>query len=487
VPTIPGRAFTSFQENFMTKRLVLVPLALALVSAVSLFAQTDPGPRTDSVDSGEPLPSVAANIPTTILDFFNDGKARFEEIDSVSGSIPGEAGFGLGPRFNSRSCATCHSMPATGGSSPGPTDPLSVSENPQIEDASAHGATNTIPSFITDMGPVREARFVFFLTAGVPDPSKPDGGVHDLFTIAGRTDAPSGCTGSVISQPDFATAVTQNNIIFRIPTPVFGAGLIENIDETTLLNNRAAQAGNPYGISGTFNRNGNDGTISRFGWKAQNKSLEIFAGEAYNVEMGVSNELFTQERPNPDEEQAGGLPSACKINPTPEDHTNFNTTAIGTVSDSVQFAMFMRLLAPPTPSTTIPGGNLSIKHGAGAFQSIGCAVCHTVELTTTASRITSSLNNAAADLLSDLELHHMGTGLADNVSQGTAGGDQFRSAPLWGLGQRVFFLHDGRTSDLLAAIAAHSSSGSEANTTVANFNALSSTSKQDILNFLRSL
>ena len=58
----------------------------------------------------------------------------------------------------------------------------------------------------------------------------------------------------------------------------------------------------------------------------------------------------------------------------------------------------------------------------------------------------------------------MGTGLADNVSQGTAGGDQFRTAPLWGLGQRIFFLHDGRTTDLTAAIDAHASSGSEANT-----------------------
>jgi CxxC motif-containing protein (DUF1111 family) len=81
----------------------------------------------------------------------------------------------------------------------------------------------------------------------------------------------------------------------------------------------------------------------------------------------------------------------------------------------------------------------------------------------------------------------MGTGLADNVSQGTAGGDQFRTAPLWGLGQRIFFLHDGRTSDLLAAIQAHNSSGSEANTTKLNFDALSSSQKQDVLNFLRSL
>ena len=77
--------------------------------------------------------------------------------------------------------------------------------------------------------------------------------------------------------------------------------------------------------------------------------------------------------------------------------------------------------------------------------------------------------------------------VADNVSQGTAGGDQFRTAPLWGLGERIFFLHDGRTQDLMVAIAAHSSSGSEANTTVANFNALSTSAQQDILNFLRSL
>jgi CxxC motif-containing protein (DUF1111 family) len=81
----------------------------------------------------------------------------------------------------------------------------------------------------------------------------------------------------------------------------------------------------------------------------------------------------------------------------------------------------------------------------------------------------------------------MGTGLNDNVSQGGAGGDQFRTAPLWGVGQRIFFLHDGRTNNLLTAIRAHASSGSEASTVVSNFNQLSATSQQDVLNFLRSL
>ena len=81
----------------------------------------------------------------------------------------------------------------------------------------------------------------------------------------------------------------------------------------------------------------------------------------------------------------------------------------------------------------------------------------------------------------------MGSGLADGISQGAAAGNEFRTAPLWGLGQRIFFLHDGRTRDLLQAIRAHSSSGSEANGVINNFNALSEGQKQDVLNFLRSL
>jgi CxxC motif-containing protein (DUF1111 family) len=97
------------------------------------------------------------------------------------------------------------------------------------------------------------------------------------------------------------------------------------------------------------------------------------------------------------------------------------------------------------------------------------------------------LANSPVSAFSDLEIHHMGTGLADNVSQGTAGGDQFRTAPLWGLGQRIFFLHDGRTTDLLVAIQEHASDGSEATEVIENFNALSPSQRQDLLNFLRSL
>jgi CxxC motif-containing protein (DUF1111 family) len=97
------------------------------------------------------------------------------------------------------------------------------------------------------------------------------------------------------------------------------------------------------------------------------------------------------------------------------------------------------------------------------------------------------LSNVQANLFSDLLLHHMGAGLNDGITQGAAGPDQFRTAPLWGIGQRLFFLHDGRTSDLLVAIGTHASPGSEANGVILNFHLLTDAQKQDLLNFLRSL
>ena len=473
------------KTKFVSVRKPVV--ALAFLLAVSFATVTlgqhspqDPGVRGGTVNSGQPLSSVSQTPGAP--DFFANGLLRFQEIESVQGG----ANNGLGPRFNSNQCSSCHSQPAVGGTSPSATVFPSIGPNPETLVYGLDGAQNTLPSFITPNGPVREARFKFFLNPNGSLSSTPDGGVHDLFVISGRSDAGS----CAIKQPNFHENLELNNVIFRIPTPTFGAGLIENISEETIYANMQANAEQKQdlGISGVPNRDGNDGMITRFGWKAQNKSLEIFAGEAYNVEMGVTNELFQNERASPDEAQAGGLPANCKINPTPEDTTNFVSTQYPAVpSDVVQFAMFMRLLAPPTPSATSPGGPQSIANGSRNFNLIGCAMCHTPTLQTAPSTLTPGLSQVNANLFSDLLIHHMGTNLADGVSQGGAGPDQFRSAPLWGLGQRIFFLHDGRTTDLLDAIKEHASSGSEANGVISNFRQLSPQQQQDLLNFLRSL
>ena len=471
-------------------RLASVLTLAVLFLAGMAFAQTDPGVQSGNRGTGAALSSVLANSPSGILAFFTDGQTRFQEVESVSGG----ANNGLGPRFNSNQCSSCHAQPAIGGTG--------VATNPQFQFTSNGVAPgNTMPSFITATGPTREARFPFFFNAnGTVNTNSPNGGVETLFTVTGRSDAGTCTSSTALPQPSFATAIAANDIIFRIPTPVFGAGLIENLDDSTLLNNQVVNNNNNLGISGSFNRNGNDGTISRFGWKAQNKSLHIFAGEAYNVEMGISNLLFTQDRPLPGEDGAGGtgslgLVSTC-LNLSgsgyPEDANNPGSTGAAVLDDVSAFANFMRLLAPPpTGGVVLNGSSVSastISAGSSLFVSTGCATCHNPKPgSTQASNITSSLGGAAVNAFSDIEIHHMGTGLADNVSQGGAGGDQFRTAPLWGLGQRIFLLHDGRTTNLITAIQDHASHGSEATIVEEQFFELNSTQQQEILDFLRSL
>jgi len=453
------------------------------------FAQTDPGVQSGNRGTGAALSSVLANSPSGILAFFTDGQTRFQEVETVSGG----ANVGLGPRFNANQCSICHAQPAVGGTG--------SATNPQFLFTSNGVAPgNTMPSFITANGPTREARFPFYFNSnGSVNTSNPNGGVETLFTVTGRSDASTCTSSTALPQPSFATAVSENDIIFRIPTPVFGAGLIENLDDSTLLSNQAKNLNNDFGISGTFNHNGNDGTISRFGWKAQNKSLHIFAGEAYNVEMGISNLLFPQDRPLPGEDSANGtdtgLVSTC-LNLSgagyPEDTSNPGSTGPAILDDVSAFANFMRLLAPPpTGGVVLNGSSVSastISAGSSLFNSIGCATCHNpTPGTTQPSNFTSSLGKAPVPAFSDIEIHNMGTGLADNVSQGSAGGNQFRTAPLWGLGQRIFLLHDGRTTNLITAIQDHASNGSEASYVEEEFFNLSTTQQQEILDFLRSL
>jgi CxxC motif-containing protein (DUF1111 family) len=472
----------------LPRRMVLCASAISIcISSGTVVAQggqpqqpTDPGVRPTTNSTPIPLAGLAPDE----MAYFEDGMARFATIEVVSGATQSQ-GNGLGPRFNSNQCSSCHSQPFIGGSSP--------ALNPLIAVATLNGAANTLPWFETANGPVREARFVQSNGAY-------DGGVHNIFVVTGRSDVGSSCT---ITQPVFTPAGNplsgqggNPNIVFRIPTPTLGAGLIEAISDSAILANMTANAaansqagvhGHANAIlGGNTNLSANDGTITRFGWKAQNKSLLMFAGEAYNVEMGISNQLFPQER----DETASCRP----YNVTPEDTNNFSIStgyySTSTLSDIEAFANFMRMLAPPAPAPATP----STIAGRAQFISVGCAACHTPSFTTGAAIATGSsrspspaLSGQTANLYSDLLVHHMGQGLADGITQGQAGPDEFRTAPLWGIGERVFFLHDGRTANLITAIEAHSSQGSEANTVVQRFNGLSPALQQDILNFLRSL
>ena len=385
---------------------------------------------------------------------------------------------GLGPRFNLDGCAGCHMQPTVGGTSP--------AVNPQVAVATAFGARND--RALLPEGGRAGARGADEVQARRQARRRRARALRDQRAqgFGRRRERLQD------QQPDFAAASRANNLIFRIPTPVFGAGLIEQIPDSAIVANGASQQ-RPQGLtrhprpSPPFthlrpqaNVNGNDGTVSRFGWKAQNQSLLLFSGEAYNVEMGISNELFQSERDErlPVRADAERYHHAGRA----------NRSRRGERHRAVAF--FMRFLAPPTPSTSLPGGAPSIANGG--LTSVGCALCHTPSFTTGNSAV-AALARRPVNLFSDLLLHRMGPGLADDIEQDRRDPTSSGTAPLWGLGKRLFFLHDGRTSDLLEAIQAHASGGnsrfpaSEANGVVGAFNRLSEKEKQDLLNFLRSL
>ncbi|MGZ6134292.1 MAG: di-heme oxidoredictase family protein [Myxococcaceae bacterium] len=448
----------------------------------------DPGPRGGSPGAGGPLQGLTGSE----LKLFNEGLFRATELEATCdlcsdvppgtpippGSPPDTTNSaGLGGRFNSDQCLACHSHPARGGTSP--------AVNPSFAIARHKGATNRVPFFETLDGPTREVRFQF------NDDGTRDGSVHQKVTVTGRSDAPD-CR---LAQPDFEQAARRNGLSFRIPTPLYGLGLIDSIPDLEI---RAHMAANPerkarLGIHGTPNLVGNNSTIGRFGWKAQNASIVMFAGEAYNVEMGITNELFPISKTEDDTCNLGAEPNDV----TRVDEGKFNDT-LEVMADWMMFSLFTRFLDAPQPAVL----NASGARGARVFEQVGCSECHVPSMQTRPAPRgpqSAALAGKTVNLFSDLVVHHMGATLADNVIQGGAGPDQFRTAPLWGVGQRLFFLHDGRTSDLQTAIQAHFSRAtpargrdpaypaSEANQVVIDYFQLTASQQQDLLEFLRSL
>jgi len=502
---------------------------LALLQAVFVggaWAQVDPGLRGGPPGAGTPLPGLTA----VEKEVFNEGFQRVIQLEAVCDSCsdvtigqhvdPAMANLvtqsnssGLGVRFNGDQCSACHNQPAIGGSGgfmvPNPQDRPSqqrVPENPMF-DLIPHrkGALNSVPGFLTRFGPIREVRF-----ARRPDGS-PDGGVHQLFTVVGRSDVfPPGqldtCTAALLPQPDFEGEWRKGNLRFRIPLQLFGLGIIDGIQDREILGRHAASAGirSQLGISGIPNRSGNDGTITKLGWKAQNKSLAVFSGEAYNVEMGVTNDIFPQATDESPECTADKSEPNDILRMDDDDSRNqsyFN--ADHQAPDWLSFAMFMRFLDAPQPAPL----SASAQRGKALFgespaqPGIGCVACHTATMVTPPRSENAALEGLTVHPYSDLMIHHMGRNLADDITQGLATGDMFRTTPLWGVGQRRFFLHDGRTDNLLKAIYTHYSQASgcnegaangcypasEANGVVQRFKGLAAQDQQAILDFLRAL
>lgn len=490
--------------------LVAIPLAMRGEDHGLTSKAKDPGPRPNPPSA---IPNYVPGLNDNEIALFNESLLRVSELEGTCDTCAQQPqgvppidpdptnpfsplklvnSAGMGPVFNADQCFICHFQPAIGGSSP--------AVNPAFVIAHRLGGTNAVPSFEEPDGAFRETRFKFNA-----DGSR-DGGVHSLFTLQGRSDALN-CT---LKQPNYDAAVQNRNIAFRIPLQLFGLGLIESIADSAIRNNMQANQDQKrdLGISGHPNIVPNNGTISRFGWKAQNGSINIFAGEAYNVEMGITNDIFPTSR-----SEDPGCTYAYEPFDIPRSDAGFYENPLKIMPAWLMFTVFMRFVDAPQP---IPLST-SAQHGKQLFSAVGCALCHTPSFqtlgfanpTTPGQEIgphVAAFRGKTVNLFSDLLVHHMGATLADNIVQGNAGPDEFRTTPLWGVGQRLFFLHDGRTSDLMVAIQDHFSRAgsdggdnpakdqhsssyapSEANAVIQRFNALPEPGKQAILDFLRSL
>jgi CxxC motif-containing protein (DUF1111 family) len=389
------------------------PLSVSFLACLVLFflpITSDAAPP----NFGQPL----AGLTAAQLADFNDGLAEFSAAE--------EADEGLGPVFNGRSCAECHSVAAIGG-----------------------GST------------IIETRFGK-LTNGVFDPLTQFGGSLIQNKAIGPADgSPHQFLFDVV--PAAATIVAG-----RRTTPLFGLGLVDATSDSTFLALALTEAIFYPSTAGKValvkNIANNQLQVGRFGWKNQVSSLFVFSGDAYLNEMGITSPLF------PTENCPRGNCAELAFNPLP----GINDNGDGVVA----FNNFMLLLAAPPPGPTTIGSIF----GQIVFIQLGCDACHTATLSTGSHPI-AALSNQTYHPYSDFLLHDMGT-LGDKVVQGAANGREMRTAPLWGIRKVTRFLHDGRATTLDAAILAHDGQGLAARN---RFNALGATDKSYVRAFLNSL
>jgi len=368
--------------------------------------------------SGTIIGQALPGLTAEQLAAFDNGRRHFSTIETAAD--------GLGVVFNGTSCAECHKAAAIGGAG----IDLTISRVSRIGGIRG-GAYTDLPEL---GGPVMQARSLREFDPRCPVP------------------------GEIVPRE-------ANFVSHRITTPLFGAGLIEAIPDRTIL----ARAGRPDrdGVNGVANRMINPETglleVGKFGWKAQHGSLHVFAGDAYLNEMGVSTPAF------PVENQPQGRPippgwGAPGIEETDDE-------------DLGGFTDFMRYLAPPgrrQPETPM------VQNGERLFDAIRCTACHVPAMETGPNAV-RALAFKNVPLYSDLLLHRMGPALADGIQQSLAKGDQFRTAPLWGLSRRQFFLHDGRARTPDEAVQMHDGEAAAAR---ARYMKLSPQERQAVQGFL---
>ncbi len=440
-----------------SKRRIGVQVATLFVLGGAAVLSATPGAEAfGNPQLGSPLPFLNHDLQAKFL----SGQVAFQH-----NFTPAE---GLGPVFNDTSCQNCHGQ---AGGVVGGGDTTGV--------ASTHDVTQ-----------------IGFDNQGYYDPLRYLGGpLLEINSIAS-----DGVSCSLAGE----TVPSKANIIsIRHTPPVFGFGLIDAIPDYEILSRENLGVDGVRGIANWGSEMQGLDTptanfppdqlfgsprVGRFGWKSQTPTLQQFAAEPFNTELGVSSAFFPQEHSPTGIKAPSALPAGCEVATTEPNDLNATT--------AFDLYHFQALLAPPPRGPTT---RESLAGEAGFF-AIGCATCHVPQMQTgpvyhmlnadgTDVRV-PQLENQTVHAYSDFLIHDMGPTLADNNGttvgrvMGRARGFHWRTTPLWGFRFKDAYLHDGRTDDAKAAILAH---GGESTNSVTRFSHLSSREQDDIVAFINTL
>jgi len=472
-----------------------LPLRLsALLLALGLSA-CDDAPRFTKAEPGEArsggaatvrkrdqnafsLPS--ANLPPSRRVDFSVGNSFFRSPWVIAPSTT-TARDGLGPLFNTNACQNCHIKDGRGHPpAPGASNAVSMLVRLSIPDSPQF--TKVIEQLGVVPEPVYGGQFQDMAVPGVA----PEGKVRVDYTpvpvrFADGTEVELRKPVLQITQLGYGPMHPDTRFSARVAPPMIGLGLLEAIPEEAILANAAAQAKDNQGINGRPNRVWDDvlqkTVIGRFGWKAGQPNLNQQNVHAFSGDMGLTTSL----RPFDD---CSDAQTACKQAPNgngPDGEPE--------VSDNI-----LRLVLFYSRNLAVPArrgvNDAEVLAGKNLFFQAGCQSCHTPKYTTAANAAEPELANQVIRPYSDLLLHDMGDGLADNRTEFQATGRDWRTPPLWGIGltQAVSghtqFLHDGRARNLLEAVLWHGGEAQAAQQQVLSFNA---EQRAALLAFLNSL
>ena len=426
---------------------------------------------TTFINSKDAFGQQAVNMPASASGDFTTGNSFFR-LAWVTSPSSTTARDGLGPLLNANSCGACHTLDGRGRPPiEGETQMNSMLIRISATGVGPHGEPIPIPNY----GGQLNDKAIFS--------ALPEGKVSISYTektgkYADNTAYSLRVPTYVFDGLNFGSMPSGTLISPRVAPQMPGLGLLEALDDVTLLNFADPSDANNDGISGKVNRVWNAQTstqsIGRFGWKANQPNLFQQTAGAFLGDMGITSSLF----PN---ENLTGI--------TKQMYDSLSNGGTPEILDSTlkKVVFYCQTLTVPARRNW---KDKEVLEGKVLFSKSGCANCHVPKMSTSSIAEISEFRNLVIRPYTDLLLHDMGEELADNRPDFEANGQEWRTPPLWGIGliktvnNHTFFLHDGRARNIEEAILWH---GGEAEKSKNSFKNLAKLDRDKILKFLNSL